>query len=356
MLSTIRTVSSLLLLSLLLLPACGGKPPAEEAGWETAIAFQADTKLGGCDVGDLDPRYDGREIAAVAVDGRVYVTRRGDDGWVTETAAQLPGEGLQCAIGDVDPDRPGNELVVVGMAVGTEDDGGEGAAHLVYLEGDEWKKELILEQAALVHGVGIGDVDPDRPGNEVVVTGFTGSSKVLVREGGTWKVLAEHPLPEGAAGKTVLVIGNRAHIANTSEKLVGINTPSREIGTAQARLGGGETIAVACDDGGLRLVTPKGVEVIHRETQKLRGAAYGDFDPYVEGEEAATVGYEKKLTVLYRHADGSLPWRPLVLWTDTVKFHHLAVGEILAEGAGPELVAVGYSGRVIVAWRTRTGP
>jgi len=102
------------LLALLLLPlaACGEKPPAEVAGWEATIAFQADTKLGGCDVGDLDPRHAGNEIAAVAVDGRVYVVRRGDDGWVTETAATLPGEGIQCAIGDVDPDHAGSEKTI----------------------------------------------------------------------------------------------------------------------------------------------------------------------------------------------------------------------------------------------------
>ena len=33
----------------------------------TALVFRADTKLGGCAVGDLDPRHAGNEIASVAL-------------------------------------------------------------------------------------------------------------------------------------------------------------------------------------------------------------------------------------------------------------------------------------------------
>lgn len=340
------------ILGLLSLAACSGGTPEPAQRWTAAIAFQADTKLGGCAVGDLDPRHAGNEIAAVALDGQVHVVRHWTEGWVTEHAVKLPGEGIQCAIGDVDPSRPGNELVVVGMAEGTEDDGGAGAVHLVFLEGDDWRAERILEDTALVHGVAIGDVDPERPGDEIVVTGFAGASKVLARVDGAWTVVAEHPLPEGA-GKTVLIDGGRIVVANTSNALHVIPGPPVEIGAAQARLGrGAEDIVVACDDGGLRLVSDRGVESLHQETQKLRGAALGDLDPLVAGEEAATVGYERKLTVLYRPADGSTPWTPVSVWEDPEKLHHLAHGELLAEGIGPELVAVGYAGRVIVAWCT----
>jgi hypothetical protein len=340
----------LVVLGSLSIAACGGATPDPAERWEATIAFQADTKLGGCAVGDLDSRYAGNEIAAVAVDGRVYVVRAWTDGWVTETVAELPGEGIQCAIGDVDASRPGNELVVVGMAAGTEDDGGAGAVHLVYLEEDGWKSERVLQDAALVHGVDVGDVDPAHPGNEIVITGFSGASKVLGTVDGAWTVLSEHPLPE-AAGKSVLVDGDRTWIANTGSALERIGGTAVEIGGAQARLGrGAEDVVVACDDGGLRLVAADGALVIHQESQKLRGAALGDLDPLVDGEEAATVGYEMTMTVLYRPADGSAPWTPVTVWEDTAKFHHLAKGELLAAGAGPELVAVGYSGRVIVAW------
>jgi hypothetical protein len=187
-------------------------------------------------------------------------------------------------------------------------------------------------------------------------------TRLLARTGGKWGVTAELPLPEGV-GKNVLVIDDFALIANTSEGLVrfgvpGVAAPLSDtnflgIGAPQARLGRGEKdVVVACDDGSLRLATPDGPVVIHQEGQKLRGAVLRDLDPAYPGEEAATVGYEKKLTVLYRGSDPRKPWAPVILWRDTEKFHHLAVGELRADSPGPELVAVGYSGRVIVAERS----
>lgn len=360
MYSTAR-VALLVPLSLALtLAACGGDPSDRKAAWSATIAFQAETKLGGCAVGDLDERHPGNEIVAVGADGRVYVTRPTTEGWTTETVATLPGEMIQCAIGDADPTRPGNELVVVGMKAGAEDAGGKGAVHLVYRDGDGWATEEMFEDEALVHGVGIGDLDRHRDGDEVVVTGFSRKTTMLTRDAGAWQARSSKVL--AGAGKNVLMLAGIALVANTSNTLVGLEVlgagePPREsqrlaLGASTARVGrGADHIVAACDDGSLRLTDFHEVAVIHQEEQRLRGAVLGDLDPVVEGEEAATVGYGKELTVLYRGADWREPWTPVTLWRDTGALHHLAAGELRAESPGPELVAVGYSGNVIVTSR-----
>ena len=119
----------------------------------------------------------------------------------------------------------------------------------------------------------------------------------------------------------------------------------------------GEEILVACDNGSLNKVgldLRSGLSArrrLHKESQKLRGAVLADLDPSVPGVEAATAGYGKTITLLYRPQGDEEAWTPVTLWRDTEKLHHLAAGELLADGQGLELVAVGYSGRVIVAAR-----
>lgn len=369
---------------LLLVLAVGGTASAEPsdpaAAWSATIAFEAGVKLGGCDVGDLDPTHPGGEIAAVAEDGRVFLVHRAGGAWHGRSIAKVAGEMIQCAIGDADPTREGSELVMVGMAEGTEDAGGKGAVHLVYRDGDAWMVEPVFEDTALVHGVCIADVDPSNEGNEIVVVGFSKRVTILAKVHGKWSKLDDAPLP--APGKAVASVAGRLFVANTSDSIAGyeptavtetvsegesevevkrVRWPGRvadahlvELGAAQARLGvGGDLLLVACDDGRLQLLTPDGPFCIYEEDAKLRGAVLADLDPLVEGDEAATAGYRKTMTILYRGDDWRKPWTPVTLWRDTDRFHHLAAGELWDGGLGLELVAVGYSGRVVVAARTR---
>jgi len=359
----------LLLLPLLLLAACGDSepastPPARDPGlvWGAGIAYEAGKKLGGCTVGDVDLTHAGNEIAAVAATGEVYVLSHDEEGWHGGVVAKAGGEMISCAVGDADPTRPGNELVVGGMAEGTEESGGEGAAHLVFLDADGWKIEPLFEDAALVHGVAVGEVDPTHPGAEVVCVGFSRKLTVLGRTDAGWATLYVADLP--SPGKNVVVDGGRivaVCAGGTRETIVCRDArtwagESRTIGpVGPARVSAhGDEILVACDDGGLRLLRgEQPAEVLYREADKLRGAVLADLDPDAPGLEAATAGYGKTITVLFRPNEGETEWSPLTVWRDTDRFHHLAAGELLAAGAGLELVAVGYSGRVVVASRRR---
>ena len=365
--------SLLLVLLPLTLLACGEAPvvdPADaEAAWSGTIAYEAGVKLGGCDVGDLDPTKPGNEIAAVAVDGGIHLIHHDGEGWHGAQIAKAEGEMIQCAIGDADPTREGNELVVVGMTKGTEDEGGRGAAHLVYRRDDGWALEPIFEDTALIHGVTVADVDPDTEGPEVVTVGFSRKARILAKINGAWA-------PTGAgdlrgAGKTVVKHKGGIAVANTSDSLALLSpgpVPSEENGAfkdwavqklargaSQGRIASkGELLLLACDDGGLRLATPDdGLLLLFQDTGKLRGAVLDDIDPSHEGWEAATAGYAKTVTLLLPGRKVDDAWTPVTLWRDTEKLHHLAGGELLETGPGLELVAVGYSGRVIVMARTK---
>ncbi len=339
------------LLALPLLGACAGTD-ASAPRFTAQVLLETGTKLGGCAIGDLDPAHAGNEIAVVASDGSVLVLHRVDGRWEHERAADFEGEMIQCAVGDADPAHAGLELVAVGMKSGGEDSGGEGAAHVVRKGERGWQSELVTHDAALIHGVAIGDVVPERAGDEVVTVGYGGRARVFGRGADGWQELGSAPLESNA--KTAVVWGGGVAIACTDGTIRMLEHENgawttRVIDRAQggqARISsGGGRLIVARDDGALALVEDGTHTDVHVESDKLRGAVLADLDPAAEGLEAATAGYGAAVTVL--HPEGK-SWRARTVYTDTDRFHHLAAGDLGAPDGAASLVAVGYSGRVIL--------
>jgi hypothetical protein len=262
----------------------------------------------------------------------------------------MKGEMIQCAVGDADPRREGNELVVVGMAEGGEESGGAGAAHLVWLDGGTWRERLLFRDDALLHGVCVGDLDGARPGNEVLVVGFSGKATMLFREGDTWG--AETAAADlGGAGKNAVAFRGGAVVASTGGTLLHLHKGPDGWSSAvldrapagQARVGtDGERVLAARDDGALGLVAGGARTDIHKAPKKLRGAVLADLDPTAEGLEAATAGYDAKVVVLYPGEGG---WRAVTAFEDAGALHHLSFGEL---PGGPALVTCGFSRRVTV--------
>ncbi len=347
-------MSSLVPLVLSLAP--GLATSQTERPWFSEVIMTAPAKLGGCAVGDLDPDHPGDEVASVCENGQVFLSFGTAAGpWISAVIAELPGEPIQCAIGDAYPERPGHELLVVGMMAGKEGDGGMGAAYVISRVEGRWTAELVYEDTALIHAGTIADVVVDRAGAEIVVAGFSKHARVLSFDAGAdeagWQVVASSPLPGPAKSLVPFARGVAVACADGSLIYLEHGTVSDELDRApagQARLGvAGERLIVARDDGKLALVDARGERVeIHSAAGKLRGAVLADLDPEHPGLEAATAGYDRKLTVLYED-DGR--WSARTIYTDTDRFHHLAAGELDAESPGLELVACGYSGRLILA-------
>lgn len=329
-----------------------GCSPAGSSGWQVETALDGGGKLGGCDVGDLDSARSGNEIGVVAADGTVTLVYRDGSGWGSEKIGTAAGEMIQCAIGDVDPDHPGNELVAVGMKTGGEEDGGAGAAVIAFKEDGAWKLEPIFEDTALIHGVCVGDIDPDLAGNEILLVGFSLNATLAHREAGTWKSAKIATLP--GAGKNAVSFKGGAAVACADGSVVHLvkkdgawtTTPLDKVEAGQSRIGtDGSRLIVARDDGVLSLLDAGKRTEIRHEEQKLRGAVLADVCATCDGVEAATAGYGMKVTVLWQE-DGV--WKDETVFTDTGKLHHLAAGKFKGMGDSDCLVTCGFSGRVTI--------
>jgi hypothetical protein len=330
-------------------------------GWSATIAAELGEKLGGCAVGDVDPARQGSEIVAVGSSGKVYLLAFDGQAWVQEVIGQAPGEMVQVALGDVDPARLGLEIVVVGMAAGGEDDGGEGAAHVLFVQDGEWQMKECHRSPALLHAAWV--IPPQGSiGANLLLGGYAPGEQAVVRAltaDNTWET-REVPSFSGPAKNAV---GYRDGVAVAcSDGRVMLVRPTEEGFVAElldeapagcARLASdGDKLLVARDDGVLALLDENGSQEIYREQDKLRGAVLANLDSVSPAIEAATAGYSRMITVLSQDATG---WHPTQVFEGTDRFHHLASGRV--ETLGPEicLVACGYSGRVIVIRREPQG-
>lgn len=348
-------MSGVILALAVLVTACRTSTATDER-WVAETALEAGTKLGGCVGGDLVADWPGDEVAVVAGDGATHVVRHADGRFQSRVVASTAGEMIQCALGDVKAAHAGNELVIVGMQLGKEDDGGAGEAHVVWRDGDAWAVESLFVDTALIHGVAVGDVDPERPGDEVLLVGYSRLATLVHEEAGAWRAETIGQLP--GPGKNVIAWNGGAVVACEDGSLVHLvrgpeGWTDRVLSKAAAgwaRLGSaGEHLLAARDDGALVLFDAAGEPtVVHQETQKLRGAVLADLDPGVDGPELATAGYEMRATVLAR-SDGA--WRAETVFEDDARFHHATSARI--EALGPTLFVCGYSGRLTAIRRAR---
>ncbi len=333
------------------LVACSTVPRVEAnptgSHWIVEIAWQGDTKLGGCAIGDFDPRHDGREIALVSGAGTVEMVRRADGSYAAERLFSAPGEMIQCAVGDADSEHAGDEIYTVGIAEGTEDDGGPGVAWCVRRGDDGWVAEKIFEDRALLHGVCVAD-------GAVWVTGYTNRVFRLQRVDGKWAPTLRADLP--GAGKNAVATPAGVVIACTDGSLVrvtndGATSTIDKRDAGRARLAADGDHVLACDDDGtLSLVSPTGRMTLFEDDAKLRGAVLADLDPARPGIEAATAGYTGRLVILAPAGKSLRDWQTVLEIRDVDRFHHVTSGDLDGRG-GADLVASGFSGRVYVIRR-----
>jgi len=335
-----------------LIVACSPSQESSEFAFQSETVLDAETKLGGCAAGDLDPDRPGDEIAALSVDGTVYLAWREGGAWEYAEIGQADGELIQCAIGDVAPDLPGNELVAVGMKSGTEEGGGPGAAYLFFKQDEGWKQELIFEDTALIHGVCVGDLDPERAGNEILLVGFSQKATLAARKDGAFVIstVTELSGPGKMAvaheGGAAIVCADGSVIQLTRRDGVWKSTVIDKTEAGQARIDSdGRRLLLARDDGVLALLFGGERTELRKEDSKLRGAVLADLDPDSPGLEAASAGYDMAVNVLFEETDG---WRAVEVFKDTGRLHHLAAGRFSGLGPGASLVTCGYSGLLTV--------
>lgn len=352
-------VSALALVPCLAPSPVAAEPPRPGKRWrvETAIPSdrEAPRKFNGVVVADLDPDRPGLEIAAVASSGAVVLAWREGPAWKHAEIARAHGELIQVAAGDVDPRSPGLELLVGGKLRGQEHEEGQGAAYVLRREGKAWLLETAFVDAALVHAVCVHDVDPDRAGEEGVVSGFSRALTVLTREADAWKPRTIATLPSPAKhvaphGKGVVVACGGGELVEAYARPGEGRSEVLFSGAAGlARLASdGQRIVIARDDGAFVLRSGTQVFELHQEAQKLRGAVWAELDARSPGLECATAGYEGRVSVFHASETG---WEAEVAVEGAPGAHHLASGDLRPDLPGDELVLAGLDGTVRVVSR-----
>jgi hypothetical protein len=141
--------------------------------WVYDQPFIGTDPIDGLAIGEVYSDKPGFETVITSRDGGVYLVYLDTDQWITEEIWRSPGQQLTPAIGDIRPDKTGNEILVVGLSSGDEDNNpGDGIATVLYREGSSWNNERAYTDSKLLHGCAVGDLDASRPGVEMVYTTF----------------------------------------------------------------------------------------------------------------------------------------------------------------------------------------
>ncbi len=360
--------------------ACEEKPELRgqtgDSGWKHDIIFSDSEKLDGVAVGDAD--NDGTtEVLACGFSGKLFLVEYDEEAgqWRGKTLWESPekGEMIAAEIGDFDPIHEGVEAVVCGMKAGPETDIGAGSLEMVSLEDDKWTHETIFTDSHLIHGVTVGDLDPDREGAEIVCGGFSRNAVLVYRDEGEWKseVIYSDPgrikkliiddFDSGHPGNELIVVSQSRMVTQVykqkgeweSKLIYKAPMPIARVCSGYPGETTGEKRIVIGDDGGNVILIEKmegdvwnSTRLLH-DTAKNRGVWIGDIDKQYPGNEIIAAGYSKKLYVIGKK-NGK--WETSRIYEDSDRIHEIRTGDFYPEHPGEEIVLVGYSKNVVMVY------
>lgn len=282
--------------------------------------------LGGLAHGDVDPRVPGAELYTGAQNGGLYQLRSHPDGALeARRIGFLPGREVHSLVaGDVDPRSPGAELLAFTRPGGLyrlSPTGEHGA----------FETEHLMELPARVRQAIVLPALPgsDATAPEIATASRNGEISILRlgADGAQQRVLHAEP--------------------------VGVGRLALRPGAPEEPL----VMYAALDDGRvLRFERSPANDwshaTIYLGPQGLRGVVAGRFHEDPEVESVAVFGYPRRVQLLTRPArDDGGPWRVEDLFEDTDAGHWLAVAELDGRNGTDEILASGYSGRVVMLSR-----
>ncbi|MCG8407370.1 MAG: hypothetical protein MI923_19400 [Phycisphaerales bacterium] len=157
----------------------------------TSVVYTFEQTVFGLSTGELDPTHPGPEVAVLLDDGSIAILSPSTGGWQLVHASE-PTQTIEymafrptIEIGDVHSSYEGNEVVIeAGLLVSCFFRNQQG----------EWKRETVFDGSnggALRWGVRVGDIDPDHPGDEIYDSweGFhdVGFGSIYRESAGTWE-------------------------------------------------------------------------------------------------------------------------------------------------------------------------
>ncbi len=338
--------------------------------WYYDVMFSRASKTSGCTIGDLDSTRAGNEVVVASSDGNVAMLYKSSSGhWESQQLWQGEGELITPVIADFYEGNDGNELVVVGMSKGLEGEGA-GQATMIYGSGDTWNSAIMYIAPDMLHGLAVGDLDPEHDGSEVIVMSF-GYDVTMLTWNETvptdWKTThmwhAEGKVRKGVIddldptqpGNELVVVdksGNCTLLSGSGMtwSATTLWTDPGTPGLARVVVGDvdtdypGKEIVVGGDSSNVGIIWRTGNtwegKVIFTDSNKIRGLGIGDVDPTQPGNEIVVFGYSQKVTMLTKNNN---IWTSSMIFKDTGRAHDLALGEFDPEHKGQEIVFVGYS-------------
>jgi|GEM_PF-6170110 len=335
--------------------------------WCAKTLMTASEKFDGVNYGDAD--NDGKtDVVASGLSGEVWLARYINHEWTAQVLWSNPGELIQPAIGDVDNDGK-NEIVAGGMVAGPEADTGAGQVEMIKGSGNHWTATRIHTDGFMVHGIHVGDFDPDHPGNEVVIGTFGYNMTELAFTDGKW--VETHMLSAGHKVRTVVVgdldnDGQNEVLGVSKDQNIYIVKKVNHVWTNQiiyhnpvdgdARGGFGDyngdgitDIVVSGDSTNLALIKRTGNNwsgsVIFTDSDAMRGSKIDDAYDGHPGNEIYGAGYSGNVTMLYQ-VNGT--WKHYLLFHDIGRLHDLKIADVDPDHPGKEILVCGYSDSVTI--------
>jgi hypothetical protein len=339
----------------------------ETGTWCSKTILTESEKFDGVNFGDVD--NNGKlDVVGVGLSGQVWVARYVNHEWTAQKIWDNPGELLQPAVGDVDNDGK-NEIVVGGMVAGPEADTGAGQVTMLKGSGTQWTATRIYTSEFMVHGIDVGDFDPDHPGIEIVIGTFGYNMTELAYTNSKW--VDTLMLKAGHKVRTVVVgdadddgknevtgiskDGNVYIVKKVSgawtNKVVYTDTVD---GVARGGIGdydgdGVTDIVTSGDSADLALVKRTGTtwsgSVIFHDSDKMRGDKIGDVYDGHPGNEIVGAGYSGNVTMHYQVGTA---WKHVLLFHDMGRLHDLKIADVDPDHPGIEIITCGYSNRVTI--------
>ena len=351
-------------------------PSAE--GWNAHLVFDALVGVWTVVTGKVHPEYGCPEIVALDDRGRCTVLRSYSGKWTPEPAIE-DGKWLAPTVVGSLHEASTTAAILVGGASGR-------LWHLRPRAGGVFESRLVAEwRGEEIHTLVLGDLDLATPGREALVFLASGrvfrvdarspdDEKLEVRELGAvpGRVREAIVVQTGDGRPHVIAVARAGFLA--SLRLRGTELEFRVLAKEAMGLGriarapsdSDLVLYVTRDDGvilrfegKLDAVLGDGDDAVERQTltrelvyagpQGPRGIATGRFDEDPAVECLAIFGYSKQVELLTRK--GRDAWRVATIFEDVDQGHWLTTCEVDGRNGTDELVASGYSGRVVLLSR-----
>ncbi len=336
-------------------------------GWEARLIFDAGVGVWAVKTYDLFEQYAVPEVLAFDDYGRCTALIS-YSGKFTPKAAIFDGKWVApSAQGECDPRAEGRELYVSGQA-------GNIYQVLAYRHGALDSRLIAHLPGREVHTLVAADLDPDSPGDELLA--FTRPGELFRLKADLTRTQFEvTSLGElrGRVRDALVLPATASHrarlatVARTGELALLELTPGgprwetiHELDMGMGRiaqrpqaLGQNLVLYTTCDDGRVLRHEQQSeghwsTETIYNGPQGARGLAAGRFTADPKTECLALHGYSGDVELLTRSAEG---WSAQTIFTDIGRGHWLETCELDGRNATDELLATGYSGRVVLLQR-----